>query len=440
MPTARELALIALYEILENGKKPKDAVDEVSDSLDDRERSFLMELVYGVLRHRDTLDWCLRDFLRKPAKLSVDSRNNLRLASYQILFTRVPEWAAVNEAVEMEKKRRGRPGVINAVLRNLLRRPGSERINLETLKKGSRALYMSVLTSHPEWLIKKWLKRFGEEETLQLAGANNTIPPLTVRVNSLRSSREDALSELSKLGIRGEPTPVSPEGIKLKDFQLLKELANLRGSLVVQDEAAQLITYLLDPQPGERVLDACAAPGGKTTHIAQLMQDKGEIVAVDSDERRITRLKENVAGLALKSVTIVEADVYGIGKAGGPGFDRILVDAPCSAIGVIRRNPDIKYKHTRKDILRFRSGQIEMLRSVSRLLRPGGVLVYSVCSTEPEEGEEVVERFLNDSGDFYIINAVHPFLGPFMKDGFFRTYPHISDMDGFFGARLCRKV
>ncbi len=439
MPTTRELALTSLYEVLENGKKPKEVIDEASASLDDRERSFLMELVYGVLRHRDTLDWCLKDFLRRPAKLSVDSRNNLRLASYQILFTRVPEWAAVNEAVEMEK-RTGRPEVINAVLRNLLRRPESERTNIETLKKGGPTSYISVLTSHPEWLIKKWLKRFGEAGTLELAKANNAIPPLTIRVNSLRSSREQTLRELYKLGIHGEPTSVSPDGIKLKDFQLLKELQSLRGSLVVQDEAAQLIAYLMDPQPGERVLDACAAPGGKTTHIAQLMHDSGEIVAVDSDEKRIARLKENVANSALKSVKIVKGDVTVIAKAGGAAFDRILLDAPCSAIGVIRRNPDIKYKHTRKDILRFKSGQIEMLRSVSQLLRPGGVLVYSVCSTEPEEGEEVVERFLNDSRDFYIINAVHPFLGPFMKDRFFRTYPHISDMDGFFGARLCRKV
>ncbi len=439
MPSTRELALATLLEIWRSGRKPKEAIDDVAGTLDDRERSFLMELVYGVLRYRDTLDWALSDFLKRPAGLSDHTLNNLRLAAYQILFTRVPEWAAVNEAVEMEKSQ-GKPDLVNAVLRNLLRRPPHERINLDALKKKGAAAYLSRLTSHPEWLVRRWLRRFGETETLALAKANNAVPPLVVRVNTLASSRDRTIEELQKLGIYGEPTAFSPDGIKLRDFHLIGTLSALRDSLVVQDEAAQLITYLLGPQPGERVLDACAAPGGKTTHIAQLMQDRGEVVAVDSDERRITMLKENVSNLGLKCVRIVKGDIGNPGEIVYPAFDRILLDAPCSAIGVIRRNPDIKYRHTRKDIMRFRSRQTDMLRSVSRFLRPGGVLVYSVCSTEPEEGEEVAKEFLKDSKDFYIIESVFPFLEGFMRTGFFRTYPHTNDMDGFFGVKLCKKV
>jgi 16S rRNA (cytosine967-C5)-methyltransferase len=439
MPATRELALTALNEIWARGKKPKDAIEEMAGILDERERSFLMELVYGVLRHRDILDWSLKDFLKKPAGLGIASRNNLRLAVYQILFTRVPQRAAVHEAVEMEKSR-GRPGVVNAVLRNLLRRPESERMNLDTVKKEGPVRYISLLTSHPEWLIRRWISRFGEAETLELARADNAVPPLTIRVNTLRSSRDRTIAELGEIGIRGKATGFSPDGIKLKDFHLLRMLSAFRDSIVVQDEAAQLITYLAEPQPGERVLDACAAPGGKTTHLAQLMRDEGEIVAVDSDESRLTRLKENISNLGFKCVKVVKGDVRDLADAGRSLFDRILLDAPCSALGVIRRNPDIKYRHSRKDMMKFKSTQADMLRSVSRFLKPGGFLIYSVCSTEPEEGEEVVKEFLKDSRDFYIIDAVSPFLKSFVKDGFFRTYPHISDMDGFFGAKLCKKA
>ncbi|HWR58086.1 MAG TPA: 16S rRNA (cytosine(967)-C(5))-methyltransferase RsmB [Thermodesulfovibrionales bacterium] len=439
MHTTRELALKALSEIWRNGRKPKEAIELISIPLDDRERSFLMELVYGVLRYRDTLDWALKDFLKKPAALNNRTLNNLRLAAYQILFMRVPEWAAVNEAVEIEKKK-GSPELINAVLRNLLRRPPAERINLDDARKKGAAAYISRLTSHPEWLVRRWIRRFGETAAKDLAVSNNRIPPLTLRVNTLKSTRDRMITKLGDMGIHGEPTAFSPEGIRLGDFHLLKEFSGLRDSLIVQDEAAQLVAHLLGPQPGDRVLDACSAPGGKTTHIAQLMQDRGEVVAVDNNEERIKKLRENVFNLNLKSIKIVCGDVADIGKAGYNLFDSILLDAPCSSIGVIRRNPDIKYRHRSQDIHRFKLKQVGLLRSVSELLRPGGTLVYSVCSTEPEEGEEVIKEFLKDSKDFYIIETVLPFLKVFMKNGFFRTYPHTNDLDGFFGVKLCKRV
>jgi 16S rRNA (cytosine967-C5)-methyltransferase len=437
MQTTRELALAALHEIWQMGSKPKHVFERLSISLDDRERSFLMELVYGVLRYRDTLDWALKKFLKKPSGLSPDTLNNLRLASYQILFLRVPEWAAVNEAVEMEKKI-GRPELVNAVLRNLLRVPPPERLKLDPIRKKGAAPYIALRTSHPKWLVKRWVKRFGEEEALALAETNNRVPPLTLRVNTLNATREEMIRRLSGIEIHGEATQFSPDGITLREFHAFRELSAHKDSLMVQDEAAQLITYLLEPHPGELVLDACAAPGGKATHIAQLMQDRGEIIAMDTDEERLGLLRENVSNLGMTSVRTIRADItnYSSGKP----FDRILLDAPCSSLGVIRRNPDVKYRHSSADLLTFRAKQIMLLRSAAGFLRPGGILVYSVCSTEPEEGEEVVKEFLKDSGDFYIIDTTLPFLKGFMKDGFLRTYPHISDMDGFFGVRLCRKA
>lgn len=437
MQTTRELALKALHEIWQGGTKPKDVLEDLSESLDKRDRAFLMELVYGVVRFRDTLDWALEDFLKKPSGLGQDTLNNLRLAAYQMLFMRVPHWAAVNEAVEMEKKK-GRPELVNAVLRNVLRNLDSLLERLRDTKADKTVKYIATLTSHPRWLIKRWVKRFGEDVTMELAEANNRIPPLTLRVNTLKGMKQQVINELSKIGIEGEPTTYSPVGIKLKGFHIYKEIFFLKGLIMVQDEASQLISYLLDPRPGERILDACAAPGGKATHIAQLMQDSGEVVAVEFDRKRMERLRENIGHLGLSSIKVVQTDI--LEYSAKEPFDRILLDAPCSALGVIRRNPDVKYRHKPQDLLRFKANQINTLRHVSKFLKPGGIMVYSVCSTEPEEGEEVIKEFLKESGDFYIIDTALPFLKGLIKDGFLRTYPHMHDMDGFFGVRLCRKA
>ncbi len=437
MEKTRELALKALEEIWQKDKKPKNVLEDLAEFLDRRDRAFLMELVYGVVRFRDTLDWALKRFLKKPSALGPDTLNNLRLAAYQTLFMRVPDWAAVNEAVELEKKL-GRPEVVNAVLRNLLRIPEAERLDLDALRNQGAVPRIALRTSHPRWLIKRWVRRLGEEEASALAEADNRIPPLTLRVNALKTTRDDLIDRLSGMDIRGEPTSLSPDGIKLEEFHPYKELAGLKGSFVVQDEASQLISYLLDPQPGERILDACAAPGGKATHIAQLMRDEGEVVAVELDGGRMGRLRENIRHLGLSSIHAVQTDIleYSLNEP----VDRILLDAPCSALGVIRRNPDVKYRHRPQDLLRFRANQLNILRHVSQFLKPGGIMVYSVCSTEPEEGEDLIKEFLKESGDFYIIDTALPFLKGLIKDGFLRTYPHAHDMDGFFGVRLCRKA
>src|SRR5208282_4010047 len=222
---------------------------------------------------------------------------------------------------------------------------------------------------------------------------------------------------------------------------------------LVQDEAAQLMTFLLAPCPEEIVLDACAAPGGKTTHIAKLMKDRGKVVAVETEAQRIRQLEENIIRLGLHSVAVVHGDIRdaeaGIRRAAGwePAsgsclFDRVLLDAPCSALGVIRRNPDVKYRLRPKDLLRLRDNQLMLLQAVSRYLKVGGRMVYSVCSTEPEEGEEVIGKFLHGNQNFSIIRSEHDFLRPFEYGDsgrvFYRTFPHEHDMDGFFAARLKR--
>jgi len=439
MTSTRNLAVTALTRIFQKAIKPKVALEELYGDMDKRERAFLMELVCGVLRHRDYLDWMFKGFLKKPSGLSINTLNNLRLALYQVSFMRVPEWAAVNEAVEIEKSGRGRVQLVNAVLRNFLR----HREGVVPPPKEDHVNYISITTSHPKWLVKRWINRFGFDEALRLAEKNNEIPALTIRMQD-EATKEAAIKMLAEKGITARPSEYSPAAIVLEDTQSYDTLSEiLPFNYVVQDEAAQIVTYLLGPVPGERILDACAAPGGKATHIAGLMKDTGEVVAVESDEKRIEQLKENVTRSGLKSVRIVHSNAKDLDKTVSSLFDRILLDAPCSAIGVIRRNPDVKYRHSAKDLARFKENQTGLLNSVSRLLKSGGIMVYSVCSTEPEEGEEVIKGFLQGNHNFSIIKSECDFLEPFEVPAknsgvFYRTFPHKHNMDGFFAAILKR--
>lgn len=447
MPGARLQATETLVRIFSGNVRPKPAIETIALSLDRRDRAFLMEIVYGVLRYRDTLDWILGHFLKKPGSLDDWTVNNLRTAIYQLYFMRVPERAVVHEAVEIEKTfgqtdRKAQPPLVNAVLRNIVRQKDQFALPLKPEKPDSPASVIALNTSHPRWLVRHWIKRFGEEEAGLLAAANNMRPPFTVRTNTLRTTREALLGQFRREGIPASPTGHSPEGITLEGQVTYDDLAFAHGLFTVQDEASQLVTWLLDPQPGERVLDACAAPGGKTTHIAQMMKDEGEIVAVERESARMAHLRENVSALGLRSVRVVNADVTELADPltfDQILFDRILLDAPCSATGVIRRNPDVKYRHKAADLLLFREKQLHLLKTVSRFLKKEGTLVYAVCSTEPEEGEQVIDEFLKTDREFRIIDAGRPFLKEFLAGGILRTFPHKHNMDGFFGAALCRR-
>ncbi|MEJ2313558.1 MAG: 16S rRNA (cytosine(967)-C(5))-methyltransferase RsmB [Nitrospirota bacterium] len=438
MLNIRGLVIGALSEVFSGRATPREAVEAASRGLDDRDRSFLMESAYGVVRHRDSLDWALDRFLRRPSAIRGRTRNNLRLGAYQILHMRVPDWAAVNEAVELEARH---PSLVNAVLRNVIRKKQTINGELEAMRAlaeseaaaaAERVLAIATLTSHPRWLVRRWLKRFGAPGALALCDANNRIPPLTIRTNTLRTTRENLLEDLRNAGLSLQPTELSPEGLRHAGTLPIEDIREFLDRAYVQDEAAQLVSHLLGPKPGERVLDACAAPGGKTTHMAQLMKNRGKIVAVDISEKRLDTLRSNASALGISIIETVQGDMTALGNIGP--FDRVLVDAPCSSLGVIRRNPDVKYRHRAGDLRKFGAKQLAIFDAASGCLKPGGTLVYCTCSTEPEEGEHVVGQFLKTSPDFINIDDV-----PFGEE-FMRTYPHRHDMDGFFGARLKRNA
>ncbi len=435
--TPRQLALKALDDIFQNGLKPKQALDAAGVRLEERDRAFLMELVYGVLRYRDCLDWLISGFLSRPEGLGTKTVNNLRMAVYQIEFMRVPEWAAVDEAVSLEKRMRGRHGLVNAVLRNFLR----NRPSLPDPLDDASGKALAMRTSHPLWLVQRWIKRFGLKEAEAFCEANNAIPQIALRL-SVTARRDEAISLLAAHGIVSHPSRISPAGIVLEGTARFGDIAEaMPCPYFVQDEAAQMVSVLLAPEPGQRVLDACSAPGGKATHLAEIMEDSGEVVAIDMDAGRLELVKENVARLGLRSVAVRAADAFSFSDSSD--FDHVLVDAPCSALGTIRRNPDVRYRHTIADLLRLQHTQLRMLSHLSGLVRTGGTVVYAVCSTEPEEGEDVVRSFLQEHSNFSIIESDSPALKTFFsKDatGFagYRTFPHRNGMDGFYAARLKR--
>ncbi|MCI4625000.1 MAG: 16S rRNA (cytosine(967)-C(5))-methyltransferase RsmB [Candidatus Magnetoovum sp. WYHC-5] len=392
-----------------------------------------MELVYGVLRQRSALDWMFGRFLKNPLALGAKTLYNLRLAVYQIMYMATADRAAVYEAVEIEKSYHGKPSLVNAVLRSVLRSKTTIALPMdETLSS------LSIRTSTPMWLIKRWHKRFGYSGAEALCMKNNTQPPMALRVNSTANTAK----ELNRLDIKYRQSQYLPNSIILEDHVPYSKLTTLKGSIAVQDEGAQLAGFLINPQKGQRMLDACSAPGIKATHMARLSDDSGLIVACDLRIERFKKFLDNINNFKLHSIKPVVADSAQV--VFKQLFDKILLDAPCSSIGTIRRNPDVKYKRKTRELLSFKETQLNMLVNLSQYLKKGGTLLYSVCSTEPEEGEEVIYGFLKLRQVFRIINlapiikeAYAIDLTPFItKDGFIRTYPHVHDMDGFFYAGL----
>jgi 16S rRNA (cytosine967-C5)-methyltransferase len=376
-------------------------------------------------------------------KINPEVLSVIRLGLYQILFlSRIPASAAVNDSVEIAKKRSPRWVVpfVNAVLRSAVRK--AEKIPLP-VQEDDPVAAIAIGESHPSWMVERWVKRMGVEETKGLCRANNRIPPVTIRTNTLKVSRDSLSRSLSPHVREIRPTRFAPDGLTLRGLkQPVGDMSAFQnGWFQVQDEAAQLITHFLDPNPGQVVLDACAGLGGKTGHIAQLMNNRGRITAGDHQSRKLSCLKTSMERLAFSSVATWHHDLLGATPENlTSAFDRILLDAPCSGLGVIRRNPDIKWKKRKKDLTRLQKKQQHFLARLAPLLKQGGRLVYCVCSLEPEEGSAVVEGFLKSHPDFVIDDSsagLCEVSRPFVDEsGAFRTLPQEYDMDGFFAVRL----
>jgi 16S rRNA (cytosine967-C5)-methyltransferase len=437
----RETALTILCRA-EEGIFIDTPLAEARQRLDSRSSAFLLELVYGVLRNRALLDWTLNQFSVRPVEgTDVRTRNILRLGAYQMLFLeRVPVSAAVNTAVELAKVHGKKHGYVNGLLRGLDRKRGT----ITYPESGEPAARLSMLYSHPAWLVKRWVSRYGAETTEELLRENNRPALLTIRTNTLKTTRAALRAALEAEGVKVSETTRSPAGLDiLFSPQWLRTLQAYRdGWFMVQDQAAQLISLLLAPQPGETILDACAAPGGKATHLAELMHDQGSVAALELDASRIAKIRENSRRLGTTIISPLQGDAS---KYRAGVFDRVLIDAPCSGLGVLRRHPDGRWNKTERTVSEHTTLQRRILENCAALLKPGGTLVYATCTTEPEENEDVITWFLTGPGSAFRIDDPRPLLPPAAAalvdaEGLFRTFPQAPEMDGFFGVRMVRKT
>ncbi|MBS3906056.1 MAG: 16S rRNA (cytosine(967)-C(5))-methyltransferase RsmB [Syntrophaceae bacterium] len=417
------------------------------------DRGFLTELTYGVLRWREKLDWSIRHLSKIPLeKIEPETLNILRLGLYQIEFlTRTPASAAVNESVELAKRHRGSGGggFVNAILRSFIRK--KEEIPYPEIDQDP-ALHLSVIHSHPLWLVQRWIKEMGIEETLNACVFNNRISPLTLRANTLKMGREELIEKLRKKGLKAIPASFSLEGILLDDPPPTSELPFLNdGFFIIQDEASQLVTSVLDPKAGEKILDGCASPGGKTTHIAQRMENKGEIYALDLTRDKLVFIEEMCQRLGIEIVKALKGDATKLLPIlEGITFDRVLADVPCSGFGTLRKNPDLKWRKGEKDIKRLSELQLAILDNLSGYVKSGGVLVYSTCTVFHEENEDVVEKFLEGHPEFKLDRMDHVAsaftadgksegIHSFIQNGYLKTFPPKEGMDGFFVARMIKR-
>ncbi|HUI63216.1 MAG TPA: 16S rRNA (cytosine(967)-C(5))-methyltransferase RsmB [Bacteroidota bacterium] len=410
-----------------------------SPDLSDVDKGLLTELVHGVLRWQNRLDWVLNGFSHGNfSKSEINIKNTLRVALYQVLFLdRIPHAAAVNEGVEFIKRIRGEKpaGLVNAVLRNIIR-------NIEGIRyppaEEDQVQYLAVYYSHPQWMVKRWAARFGIEETKKLLIANNERPSLALRINKLKIEPGMFLRQLEQQEIEYTGSSHVDYFVRVKGLARIGQMELFRnGMFTVQDESAALPCLLLSPKPGERVIDLCAAPGGKTTNIAEIMKNEGEVIAVDKYEAKLSLIRASCERLGLRNVSLRAADAT---MLEAEAADKVLLDVPCSGLGVLMKKPDIKWKRDVSDILKLTRIQTSLMENAAPLVKPGGALVYCTCTMEPEENQQIVRTFLERHPEFALENAQayvsHDLVN---AEGFVETYPHRHDMDGSFAARLVKR-
>jgi 16S rRNA (cytosine967-C5)-methyltransferase len=452
---ARAAAFRALRALDDEHVDLGEALHRARDPLTDpRDRALATELATGTLRWRNALDYQIAERSARPlARLDLPVLDALRLGAYQLLhLTRVPVSAAVNDSVEIVK----RSGVasaatfVNGVLRRLARdrerlswpaRPAAIASDADRL---ALLRHLTVVASHPEWLVGRWLERYGDEATSAWLDFNNQPAPLTLAVNRLRGDREWLAAQLAADGLASSPTPIARHGLRVTEAAVLSSAAMGRGEAVVQDEASQLVADLVAAAPGSRVFDACAAPGGKTLSLAAQTGPSGLVIAADVRPRRVRLLAATIARVGATHARVVQTPQSGGLPFRDGSFDRVLVDAPCSGLGTLRRDPDIRWRRQPGDLPQLAATQLDLLARVSPLVASGGRLIYSTCSSEPEENDDVVLAFLSRHPNFSLVplpavEGLPPHLLPLATpDGLFRTTP-LQGLEAFFAAVFCRR-
>lgn len=397
------------------------------------DRALLTELTYGTLQHKYTLDYYLEPFIRGKIELWV--KWLLRLSLYQMVYlSKIPEHAIVHEAVEIAK-RRGHQGIasmVNGILRSVL------RIGVPSVDKIKDPIErLAIETSHPKWLVEFFIDSYGIEKTTTMLKENNCSPKQTVRVNTLKVTVEEAIAKLAEEDVRAEQSQVIPCCLYITNGQASRTKAFQEGLITIQDESSMMPAIVLNPNPGDKVLDMCAAPGGKTTHLAQIMKNEGSILATDLHPHKLDLIEENANRLGVHIIETAPVD----GRRAAElleheSFDCVLVDAPCSGLGVMRRKPDIKYTKREEDFDRLHEIQLELLQNAVKVLKPGGKLVYSTCTVNIKENEGTVKALISSHPEMKLVRIEHlpKQLLERQQEGMLQVFPQDFGSDGFFVA------
>jgi 16S rRNA (cytosine967-C5)-methyltransferase len=448
---ARLAAYHALIAVEAGQRDLATALEETRGTLEDpRDRALATDIATGVQRWRAAIDHVIASFSRKPLnRLDPEILSVLRLGVYQLLYlTRVPASAVVDDAVKMAGRagKRSAAGFVNGILRAVSRGRGRlplPRPPADATDRRAAIAYLSITLSHPEWLVERWLTRFGYAATERWLTFNNATAPLTLRANRARTTASALQRRLEETGVKSEAGRYAPDALSVeRGHQAHQQLQALHDQFVVQDEASQLVTLLAGPTPGPRVLDTCASPGGKTTALAAALPEGGTVTACDVRRGRVQLLRRTVRLTGVENVRIVQADA----RAPLPfrtTFDCVFVDAPCSGLGTLRRDPDIKWRRQASDLPVFAGAQREMLTHAAEVVAPGGRLIYATCSSEPEENEEVARQF-TETAPFRQVDArtLHPALqeGLFDVEGALRTDPFRHGLEAFYAAVFERRA
>ncbi len=438
----RDLILQALLKIENNEAYSNLLVNSMieQNKLNEKDIGLFTEIVYGTVQRKKTLDFYLNHFLlKKPKKRDEWILSLLRMSFYQMVYLdRIPDHAIIFEAVQLAKKNghRGLASLVNGILRNAQRKgfPDVNQIKDEVER-------LSIKYSHPQWLVSEWIKQYGYPTTKEICKANLERPNVTARVNKTKATLTHVIEKLNDEGVVAKRGDLASEAIQIQRGNLFLTETFKQGYVTAQDESSMLVARAVNPQKDEQILDSCAAPGGKTTHLAELMDTSGQIIALDIHKHKANLIKEQSERLQMENIDIQVTDAREAGRLfPEETFDRILIDAPCSGFGVIRRKPDIKWVKTNKDVEEVIQIQKAILESTAPLLKKGGILVYSTCTIEQRENEQIVAKFLethrNFSFDEQLKERLPKKLSPYFKQGQIQILPHYFQSDGFYIAVL----
>ena len=443
---AREESYLILNKIIKNGAYSSIEIRKRlnSSNLERLDKALVTEIVNGTLRNIIYIDWVLKKYSNiREEKISPNIKNILRCGTYQIIFLdKVPDSAICNESVELAKKHGniGSSKFVNGILRNIAR--NKKKIGYP--EKSDFVEYLSVKYSHPAWLVESWLEDYGAEFSEELMKENNQAPPFTIRINRTKTDRKKMYECLEKHGITYTDGLYNEEALNIRGTSSIEDLDIFReGLFAVQDESSMLTSKIMNPIPDSLILDVCSAPGGKAAHMAELMNNKGLIIARDIHQHKLDLINKTCERLG---ISIVKAELFDaliidekyIGMADG-----VLVDAPCSGLGLLRRKPDMRWKRKPSDIEELQKLQFEILKNASLYLKVGGTLVYSTCTLNKKENIEIVNKFLSENQDFYFDNIENllpqNLFAPNAREGYLELYPNVHNTDGFFISRMIKR-